>query len=112
MSDELPDYYVNVVDDSNVIHYLVRYRQTDRVRELIKKGYNLDHDDDDGATPACWAAKRNDFEMLKILAEGGADLAKGYIDMLTPLYWAKHHGNQLMVDYITERIKGAGDTPA
>lgn len=111
-NDDLPDYYVEVVNDSNALLYLVRYRCANRVRELIEKGGNVNIEDDDGASPACWAAKNNDFEMLKILAEAGADLTAGFVEMLTPLYWAEHHNNQPMLDYITQRIKGTGANPA
>jgi uncharacterized protein len=53
-----------------------------------------------GASPALLAAKRNDLKMLILLVERGANVVLSDGLNQSPLYWAKHHKNQNMIDFI------------
>ncbi len=41
--------------------------QIDDVKTLIKQGYDVNEEDEEGNQPTLIAASRNDFEMLKVL---------------------------------------------
>jgi len=50
----------------------VKSNDLNRVKELVEKGANVNHEDKYGITPLRWAAHHNDLTILKYLREKGA----------------------------------------
>ena len=88
-------------DDHKGLLQLVQYRQTDAARELVVAGYDVNVRGAYGETAAYIAAKINDLEMLKLLADAGADLSLCDDGGQSPLFWARRNKNDEMIDLIT-----------
>jgi uncharacterized protein len=95
----------------NPIIEAAQFGQAALVQGLIKQGYNVNGTDCHGISPALVAAKRNDFEMLKVLAAAGAKLGAEDLVGETPLFWAQYHKNRDMVEFIEEQSRVVETTP-
>lgn len=80
---------------------LVGMGQIAQVKELLQnEKCDIDQQDGSQNTAAIIAARRNDLDMLKVLAYAGADLnCKNFFGQ--DVYgWAKKHNNKEMLDFL------------
>lgn len=72
----------------------VQYGATDRLRELVKAGYDVNLPDGDTVTLLHWASINNRVEIVKYLLENNAkvDAIGGDLNA-TPLHWATRQGH-------------------
>ncbi len=68
---------------------------------------NVNAQDAHGASPALYAAKRNDLNILKYLVEKGADLRLSDLLNKTPLSWAQYNKNDEMITFIEDQSKSS-----
>lgn len=59
----------------NLIEY-IKNDETEKAKALIEKGADVNQTDENGATPAMWAAAGGNFDILKLLIAKGADINK------------------------------------
>ncbi|KTC76789.1 ankyrin repeat domain-containing protein [Legionella brunensis] len=80
-----------------------------RQAQLIIEKHDGDVNSQDqyGASPALLAAKRNDFEMLQLLVEKGADVTLSDYMGFTAMQWAQENRNEKMADFIEEHSNPA-----
>jgi palmitoyltransferase ZDHHC13/17 len=72
----------------------VQYGATDRVRELVEAGYDVNLADGDTVTLLHWASINNRVEIVKFLLEKNASVdARGGDLNSTPLHWATRQGH-------------------
>jgi ankyrin repeat protein len=71
----------------------IRSGWTDGVKELVKKGADLEAKDNLGMTPLMWAASKDQFHICTVLIEMGADLEAKDISGFTPLMHAANEGH-------------------
>lgn len=74
-----------------------------RVKELIKMGANINATNAAGFTAATIAAMNNNFELLRVLINGGADLHKRANNNQNAIDWANAHDNKEMLKLIDNR---------
>jgi ankyrin repeat protein len=71
----------------------IRSGWTDGVKELLKKGADLEANDNIGMTPLMWAASKDQFHICTMLIEMGADLEAKDMSGFTPLMHAANEGH-------------------
>ncbi len=76
----------------------------DVMKTLIKQGYDVNKEDEEGNQPALIAASRNNFEMLKVLVEAGADVDIYGPSGDSPLGYANRFNNIEMIELIHNSI--------
>jgi hypothetical protein len=72
------------------------------VEELIKKGADLNQQDEQGWTPLNFAAGKGDLPVVKLLVENGADIFKSGRDHRIPYMIALAAGRVPVVEYLKE----------
>ena len=65
----------NEQPEKKLIEY-IKNDETEKAKALIEKGADVNHTDENGATPAMWAAAGGNFDILKLLIAKGADINK------------------------------------
>lgn len=97
-----PENPMNGLEDQPAILLieLVSLGQLDAVKKMLLDGYDANETTEYGETAAFLAASRNDFDMLKLLAEYGAKLDVKDGRGRNIIGWAKYFKNQEMIDYI------------
>jgi hypothetical protein len=92
------------------IFELCNLGQTKLINEILsnddeeESSLDLDERDEEGNLLVVIAAKRNDFDTLKLLGEHGADLSLKDAFETDCLEWAKYHNNQEMIKYISKKV--------
>ena len=82
----------------------VKMGQLDAVKTLIAKGVDVNVENNLGLCPVLIAARRNDFNILKELADAGASLDVTDNFGETVIQWANHHNNQEMINFIDDNL--------
>jgi len=67
------------------LHYAVIDNNTQKVRELLEKGADVNQKDRNGFSPLHFAAQNYSFELVKILVEFGSDINAKNIFGNTPI---------------------------
>jgi ankyrin repeat protein len=73
------------------------------VRQLLKKGANIEAKDEGGSTPLALAADFGHGDTVKLLLEEGADIVAGHLDGEAALVEAAMEGNVKKVELMLER---------
>jgi len=79
--------------------HAVKQQNPQMVEMLANFGANVNISDDLEDTALVWASSMNNFEIVKILLEKGADPDKGNF---TPVMWSAFHGNVQMLKLFLE----------
>ena len=89
-------------EDATPLYNAVLKENTKMVKYLIQKNANVNSDGNgiDGETPAFAAVKLNNFEILKILVDAGADLDTQTEQGELAYEKAIDYENQDMIDYL------------
>jgi ankyrin repeat protein len=105
--------HVNVVlndedpypNDVNLLSIAVRRGDTKMAEMLIDHKIELEVVSSYGMTPLSIATWLNEFEMVKLLVDKGANVNVTRADLKAeePLMWAVLHGNVEMVDFLVEK---------
>lgn len=96
-AERVKDRYVTIVE------YAKRGMRT-KVEQLIEVGVDVNKIDYWGKTALIAAAERDDFELLKILVDAGADLNIRSLSEPSARGYAVHHKNKDMIDYIDSKL--------
>jgi ankyrin repeat protein len=91
-------------EDTEGLIDLVDFGQKSAAKALIERKYNVNVCDKFGNTPALFAAKDNDLEIMKMLIDAGADLQERNFMGQDPLFWAQFNESQEMIDLITMHL--------
>ena len=82
-------------------------QHTQRVRDLVRNGVDVNTPTADGATPLLWASHWDDHETVDLLLRAGADVNTAEDHGITPLAMACENASATMVD----RLLAAGADP-
>lgn len=89
----------------------------DAVRDLLRRGENVNQAEDFGATPLSVAVGHGDYEMVELLLRAGASVRLAGPNGNTPLFWV-HDDNEprlisLLIRYgaDVDHVNMSGDTP-
>lgn len=87
-------------NNARLIHFIAENGNTDLANYLFEKtGYKyLDAQTSSGETPAIFAANKGKVEMIRYLAEKGADFNIGNCNGYTPLHFAAQNNDDEMVE--------------
>lgn len=96
--------------------WAIAYGQTDKVRKLLRKGADVNKDNEDGTTPLGWAVQEGHWDIIQLLLSYGADINAMDEHGQTSLYQAAADGNRELVEYLLDNgadidLSGDGMTP-
>nr|Q25338.1 RecName: Full=Delta-latroinsectotoxin-Lt1a; Short=Delta-LIT-Lt1a; AltName: Full=Delta-latroinsectotoxin; Short=Delta-LIT; Flags: Precursor [Latrodectus tredecimguttatus]CAA63363.1 delta-latroinsectotoxin precursor [Latrodectus tredecimguttatus]prf//2211313A delta-latroinsectotoxin [Latrodectus tredecimguttatus] len=99
------DINLTIVADGNltVLHLAVSTGQINIIKELLKRGSNIEEKTGEGYTSLHIAAMRKEPEIAVVLIENGADIEARSADNLTPLHSAAKIGRKSTVLYLLEK---------
>ena len=110
-----PDNVINLILSNNVkangeiLLLAMEKRRFDLARQFIQTGvdvnyqYPLSKNYADGMTPLLYASKWNNFDLVKLLAENGANLSVRNRDGNTALSLARANGNTQIYNFLIEK---------
>jgi len=96
------------VSNGEILLLTMERQRFDLARQFIEAGidvnyqYPLSRNYADGMTPLLYASKWNNFEMVKLLVEHGANINIRAVDGNTPLSIARTNNNDAIYNYLTE----------
>lgn len=90
--------------DEELIELIV-FGQKRAIANLISENRNVNVRNKFGQSAALMAAKQNNLDILKMLTNAGADLSVNDGMQQDPLFWAKYHQNQEMIQFINRHLK-------
>lgn len=76
------------VDGDSILHYIVRNKNIDMAKKIVKKNVDIDVKGMRGETPLMWACMYDDLEMVSLLIENGADVNAKNRDSETVIFKA------------------------
>ena len=97
------------VPNGEILLLTMEKQRFDLARQFIEAGidvnyqYPLSRNYADGMTPLLYASKWNNFEMVKLLVEHGANINIRAVDGNTPLSIARANNNDAIYNYLMER---------
>ncbi|MCF4969159.1 ankyrin repeat domain-containing protein [Nostoc sp. CMAA1605] len=91
----------NTKENLPLFFEMIREGNTEKVKELIAAGYNVNAIFEDGKTPLISAAHHGHLKIIKILVEAGADVNVVDAEQNSPLFSATYRGFQNVAEYLT-----------
>ena len=79
-----------------------KIKSVEEIKELLKKGADLEAKDGDGRTALMWAAMSGELDVVKYLIDNGVDLEAKDGDGRTALMWAAMSGELDVVKYLID----------
>ena len=92
-------------DIDRLLHQATQNGDVELVKQLLDKGANVDHENEQGLTPLHWSALNGRSDLAEILIEHGAAVnqREGYTGKLTPMAMALLMGYDDVVEFMAAR---------
>jgi len=96
------------IPNGEILLLTMKRQRFDLAKQFIEKGvdvnyhYSLSRHDADGMTPLLYASKWENFEMVKLLVENGANINIQAVDGNTALSIAQKNNNERIINYLLE----------
>jgi ankyrin repeat protein len=105
VGQEAPHVRTPLSEVDQLLHDATRDGDVKRARESLKRGANVDQENEQGLTPLHWSALNGRTDMAELLLEHGANLnaRESYTGKLTPMAMALLMGYDDLVELMAAR---------